>query len=284
MNRQTTDTQKKGITGITSAGFYNISDLEDINRNYAYPITPREVRKVNRLISLIRKAREQDGPAEGDSVEFISRTGDYFGEAHIEKIIGKHSHICLAPEMLFCFMDRKKAAFETEGSPWTQISTSLLAPAGTAIKRFHTWGYGRRHHKGYLQFRTSVHKWKFREADPLYDGYTTRNWQKYHIMKHRDPERRNEYTYRSDGFTVYSRNELERLTEILHGKLYKGIFPNSLVLWGYRMELKDISRKEWNGIKGQGQLLMDFLDYGPVRILTDDKSHTVTIYRINDHT
>ncbi|WP_347074514.1 DUF4121 family protein [Bacteroides stercoris] len=284
MNRLTTDPQKKGITGLTSDGFYNISDLEDINRNYAYPITPREVRKVNSLIGLIRKAREQDGPTEGDSVEFISRTGDYFGEAHIEKIIGKHSHICLSPEMPFCFMDRKKAAFETEGSPWTQISTSLLVPAGSTMKELYTWGYGRRHHKGYIHFRTSVRKWKFREADPLYDGYTTRDWHKYHIMKHRDPERRNEYTYRSDDFTLYSRNGLDNLVEILHGKLYKGIFPNSLVLWGYRMELKEISRKEWNGMGGQGKVLMDFLDYGPVRILADDKHHTVTIYRINDHT
>lgn len=262
--------------------FYDIAGLEHINRDYAYPITEREVEKVNRLISLIRKAREQDRPAEGDSVEFISRTGDYFGEAHIEKIIGKHSHICLSPEMQFCFMDRKKAAFETEGGPWTQVSTSLLVPAGTAGKRLYTWGYGRRHHKGYLHFRTFVRKWKYQEADPLYDEYTTRDWYKYHIMKHRDPERRNEYTYRSNEFTLYSRNRLDELTGILHGKLYRGILPNSLVLWGYRMELKEISRKEWNGLRGQGQILMDFLDYGSVRILTDDETHTVTIHRIDE--
>ncbi len=262
--------------------FYDIAGLEYINRNYAYPITEREVKKVNRLIGLIKKARETERPLEGDSVEFITRTGDYFGEAHIEKAIGSHSHICLEPEIPFCFMDRKKAAFETEGSPWTQISTSLLVPAGFAVKKLRTWGYGKRHNKGCIHFRTLVRKWRFQEADPLYDGYTTKDWHRYHIMKHRDPERRSEYTYRCNDFTLYNRNGLVRLAETLHGKLYDGILPNSLVLWGYRMEIKEISRKEWNRMGGTGKIHMDFLDSGPARTITDDNSHTVTVYRIND--
>ena len=48
--------------------FYDIAGLEHINRDYAYPITEREVEKVNRLISLIRKAREQDRPADRKGV------------------------------------------------------------------------------------------------------------------------------------------------------------------------------------------------------------------------
>ena len=39
---------------------------------------------------------------------------------------------------------------------------------------------------GSLRFDAPVRKWKYREPDPLYDGYTTRNWFRYHIMKHRD--------------------------------------------------------------------------------------------------
>ena len=53
-------------------------------------------------------------------------------------------------------------------------------------------------------------------------------------MKHRDRERTGEYTFRSDSFTLYSRSELDELAAILKGRLYKGILPDSLVLWGYR--------------------------------------------------
>ena len=83
-------------------------------------------------------------------------------------------------------------------------------------------------------------------------------------MKHRDRERTGEYTFRSDSFTLYSRSEMDELAAILKGRLYKGILPDSLVLWGYRMDIKEI------------------LGYGPVRIHTDNENHTVTVYRIND--
>ena len=139
-----------------------------------------------------------------------------------------------------------------------------------------------RQNTGSLRFDAPVRKWKYREPDPLYDGYTTRNWFRYHIMKHRDRERTREYTFRSDSFTLYSRSELDELAAILKGRLYKGILPDSLVLWGYRMDIKEISREQWNGMGQHGQIRMKFMGYGPVRIHTDNENHTVTVYRIND--
>lgn len=62
-------------------------------------------------------------------------------------------------------------------------------------------------------------------------------------MKHRDRERTGEHTFRSDSFTLYSRSELDELVAILKGRLYKEILPDSLVLWGYRMDIKEISRE-----------------------------------------
>ena len=85
---------------------------------------------------------------------------------------------------------------------------------------------------GSLRFDAPVRKWEYREPNPLYDGYTTRNWCRYHIMKHRDRERTREYTFRSDSFTLYSRSELDELAAILKGRLYKGILPDSLVTLG----------------------------------------------------
>ena len=125
-------------------------------------------------------------PTEGDSVEFVTRSGDYFGKAHIERITGKYADICLIPETVFCFDDMGKAAYDTTGSPWTQVNIRNMKPAGTEIRIFRTWGFGKRSNTGSLRFDAPVRKWEYREPNPLYDGYTTRNWFRYHIMKHRD--------------------------------------------------------------------------------------------------
>ena len=185
------------------------------------------------MLELMENVRSrQMCPTEGDCVEFVSRSGDYFGKAHIERITGKYADICLIPETVFCFDDMGKAAYDTTGSPWAQVNIRNMKPAGTEIRIFRTWGFGKRSNTGSLRFDAPVRKWEYREPNPLYDGYTTRNWCRYHIMKHRDRERTREYTFRSDSFTLYSRSELDELAAILKGRLYKGILPDSLVLWG----------------------------------------------------
>ena len=228
---------------------YDLDSLELANGDFGYPITEKEVRKVNRMLELMENVRSRHMcPTEGDCVEFVSRSGDYFGKAHIERITGKYADICLIPETVFCFDDMGKAAYDTTGSPWTQVNIRNMKPAGTKIRIFRTWGFGKRSSTGSLRFDAPVRKWEYREPNPLYDGYTTRNWFRYHIMKHRDRERTGEYTFRSDSFTLYSRSELDELAAILKGRLYKGILPDSLVLWGYRMDIKEISREQWNGM------------------------------------
>ena len=63
----------------------------------------------------------------------------------------------------------------------------------------------------------------------------------------------------------------------------RGSLSNTyLVLWGYRMDIKEISRERWNGMGQHGQIRIKFMGYGPVRIHTDNENHTVTVYRIND--
>ena len=69
-------------------------------------------------------------------MEFISRSGDYFGKAHIERITGKYADICLIPGTVFCFDDMGKAAYDTTGSPWTQVNIRNMKPAGSEIRIF----------------------------------------------------------------------------------------------------------------------------------------------------
>ena len=60
---------------------YDLDSLELANDDFGYPITEKEVRKVNRMLELMENVRSrQMCPVEGDCVEFVTRSGDYFGK------------------------------------------------------------------------------------------------------------------------------------------------------------------------------------------------------------
>ncbi len=122
-----------------------------------------------------------------------------------------------------------------------------------------------------------VRSWKYTEPEPLYDRYTTRHWSKYLINRLPDPENKGEFFYMSEGFTLYSREELDKLVRILHGKLFTGIYRNSLVLWGYHMNWKLLTEQEWNNTKAE--IHISFLGESPVKIITCDDTHTITVYK-----
>lgn len=135
---------------------YDLDSLELANGDFGYPITEKEVRKVNRMLELMENVRSRHMcPTEGDCVEFVSRSGDYFGKAHIERITGKYADICLIPETVFCFDDMGKAAYDTTGSPWTQVNIRNMKPAGTKIRIFRTWGIREAQQYGQSQVRCS---------------------------------------------------------------------------------------------------------------------------------
>ena len=70
------------------ANFYDLESLTLLNRHEgcACSIKACDVEKVNRLISRMREDRERVGlPTAGDVVTYITRGGDYYPQAHIER-------------------------------------------------------------------------------------------------------------------------------------------------------------------------------------------------------
>ena len=150
---------------------YDLDSLELANGDFGYPITEKEVRKVNRMLKLMENVRSrQMCPTEGDCVEFVSRSGDYFGKAHIERITGKYADICLIPETVFCFDDMGKAAYDTTGSPWAQVNIRNMKPAGTEIRIFRTWGFGKRSNTGSLRFGNTENRIRCMTVTPPVTG------------------------------------------------------------------------------------------------------------------
>ena len=164
--------------------FYDLESLTLLNRHEgcACSIKECDVEKVNRLISRMREDRERVGlPTAGDVVTYITRGGDYYPQAHIERGDDREVHICLLPQTPFCHENEKCTGYNTEGGPWVTTGPELLIPDGIRSKQFRMWGHTGRHRNGAVLFHTFVRAWKYTEPDPLYGKYTTKEWTRYLI-------------------------------------------------------------------------------------------------------
>lgn len=260
--------------------FYTIETLQYLNDSYdyGYPVTLSDTDKVNRLIAAIRQERNgHENPVVGDMIEYTSRNGDFFNSAHIGRITDKNYEICLSKIVPFCYENENGVGYDIHEGVWTHLNKTLPAPACIRTGLFRTWGHTGRCAHGLIYFKTFIRSWKYTEPDPMFGEYTTRNWTKYFISKLPDPERKGEFTYKGDGFSLYSLTELDRLVEILHGKLFNGIYRNSLILWGYRMVWNLLTEQEWNAAKAG--IHISFLGNSPVKIQTCHDTRTVIIHK-----
>lgn len=260
--------------------FYTVETLQYLNdsHDYGYPVTQSDTDKVNRLIAAIRQERDgNERPVAGDMIEYTSRNGDFFNAAHIGRITGKNYEICLSGKTPFCYENENGAGYDIHEGIWTHPDKAVPEPAGIKAGLFRTWGHAGRCAHGLIYFKTFVRSWRYAEPNPMFGKYTTRNWTKYFISKLPDPERKGEFTYKSDAFSLYSTEELDRLVEILHGELFNGVYRNSLILWGYRMEWAFLTEEEWNAEKAGVHI--SFLGNSPVKIRTCHDTRTVIIYK-----
>lgn len=157
------------------SNFYDLKSLVRLNEREgcAYSIEERDVEKVNRLISRMRKDREENPiPVAGDTVTYTTRGGDYYPQAHIERSDDRETQLCLLPRMPFCHEKEGRTCYNTEGGPWVTTDPGLLLPDGIRGKQFRTWGHTGRHENGAVLFHTFVRAWKYTEPAPLYGKYT----------------------------------------------------------------------------------------------------------------
>ena len=262
------------------SNFYTVETLQYLNdsHDYGYGVTDSDVEKVNRLITLMERERDRHQvPTAGDIIRYTTRSGEYYGKAHIERIRDGRVEICLDPSVPFCYETGNSVCYDTSGGPWSNRKGITFKPGGIDTGEFKTWGHAGRCANGAVYFKTSVRVWEYTEPDPLFGEYTTRDWAEYFISRRPDPERPGEFTYKGDGFAVYSETEFNRLVQILHGELFDGIYHGSVILWGYRMNMECLTEMEWN--RTRADVHLSFLGSSPVKIRTCDDTHTVTIYQ-----
>ncbi len=139
-------------------------------------------------------------------------------------------------------------------------------------------GHTGRHRNGAVLFHTFVRAWKYTEPDPLYGKYTTKEWTRYIIECQLDIEPADAFIYRNESFTLYSREELERLVGILHGELLNGFRPGLFITLGIPYGMEGTSHMGMEHAESGNAPLFLFAS-SPVKIRTDHNGHTVTFYK-----
>jgi hypothetical protein len=209
-------------------------DLETLKKeNFSYDrehgVTQSDVDKANMYVALIESSRNAKLPASGDIVQLTDRHGNYYGNAHIERVDSK-VYVCEQPYVPFIKPDKTGIFCNTSGGAWLNIPVQLKL-IGKRSKRFCDWGHCGACGNGAIHFNAEVNVWEYIEPEPLYEGYTTKQWRKLYVAhagKHEN------YEYTSDGIAWKNRHELDEFIKKYKGVVFFCEKQNHFVVWCYR--------------------------------------------------
>ncbi|MFW6015471.1 MAG: DUF4121 family protein [bacterium] len=173
---------------------YTIDNLKEVNQSYDYQyrVCESDVVKVNKWIDFIKNTRDNSSPQVGDVIEYTTKYGEYYKNAHVDKIRDDELEICLSPYVPFVNENDGKLSTSTSGGPW-QGAPKKLKYLGTKMKVFKDWGFVGPCGNGAVNFYAPVNVWEYKEDNPLFGEYTTKTHSKFHVTK---LEEKNDFGYK----------------------------------------------------------------------------------------
>ena len=159
-----------------------IHSLQEINGSYDHQhrITEKEVATANKWIQIIENTRDDNHPQPGDIVEYTTRHGNHYRNAHIEKLEDGLLSICECPYVPFVGEVNGRFYTNTSGGAWAGIPPTLKL-LGKRTKLFKDWGRWGATANGAVQFFATVNAWEYEEPDQLYPGFSTRTHNQYDV-------------------------------------------------------------------------------------------------------
>lgn len=235
-------------------------EIREANKTYMsrYNLTKEDIKMVNKAIKNIRDYRKgKSTPSVGDRIRYITKEGDFYHNALIEKIDENGIHVCLDPYVPFVFCNNNTITVNVSGGPFTIIENKERLQNGRPIKgQFKIWGSNGPGPEATLQFQTDVTLWTFSEPDALYDGMTTENHIKIYVREHKEPVGEG-YLITAESYNISfqtafkNRQEYETFLKDHEGKE----FPNphwkgeNYIVFCLRPKTKVMKITEWEKIK-----------------------------------
>lgn len=183
---------------------YGIETLKTLNVLYDHEhwLTQEDVDMANRYVELIEQTRSEITPQTGDRLIYLSRHGDYYGNALIDSMDEKKGllSICEQPYVPFVWQSADNIRLSVSGGAFHHVKTDDLKFNGWTEGAFKDWGHCGSCAHGSVTFTAKVPQWIYREPEPLYGDFTTETYRRFYL--HKDLEARNLYQSLDIAFTM----------------------------------------------------------------------------------
>ncbi len=261
---------------------YDLESLLRMNASYDHEHALREedVAMVNEHVAHIERTRSSKQPKIGDRVVYVSKYGDWYGNALIEKIEDDGAcSLCLVPYVPFIWKSPLGIGCSVSGGPFTSVQRTELRFAGWTEASYKDWGHCGACGNGSVTFKARVAQWAYREPNPIYGvELTTRTWRRLYISKRVLPD--SPYLYHGDGFALRDDAEFERFVQDFEGRVFPGSRENQFVVWCYRDVLQNLSQAEWDTLKVPVSSHRLYNREYPVKVVKNHATHERISYYV----
>lgn len=270
---------------------YTLETLLPLNGSYhqEHRLNQSDVDMANKYVETIENSRSEQQIQVGDIVEYTTKYGDYYKNAHIEsfdKYEDNMWHICEQPYIPFIGLnkDGNNIYCSTSGGAWTNIPNTLKY-LGKRKKLFKDWGSCGACGNGSVCFEAEVNVWEYKEPNALYGEYTTKDYNKQYISYCVDecgnPKNGSQYRYFGNGIAFANKDDYNAWLKTYRSVEFKGNWKNQTVVFGYREDNKLIRKDEWYKLN----LPIDTRlcnGINPCKVEYDDKNHIIKVYRFTN--
>jgi hypothetical protein len=252
---------------------YTLESLKEINRSYNYQhwMNEDDVKKANTWVEFIESTRDDKFPQVGDIIEFTNKHGDYYKNAHIEKVSDKELEICEQPHIPFIGTYNGKFYTSTSGGSWCSVPTNLKL-IGKRKKYFGDWGHCGACANGQMIFSAMVNVWEYKEPESLYGDFTTKEFDKFYVSILEDEklkEQHNNYKYlvTTSGCMSHTAfktdKQYQAWLKTFNGVEFAGHWENQRIVWTHKQIKERVSLEEYNSIDGIIDTTLEFQSTRP---------------------
>jgi len=192
------------------------------------------------------------------------------------------ANICENPSVPFAFLSKTKDNIKcnTSGGAWCNIPINLKL-IGKRKKIFKDWGHRGVCAHGAIKFEALVNVWEYKQPEPLYGDFSTKEYDKHYISYCVDSlgyPKDGIYRYLGNSIAFTRKEDYEAWRDTYRGVEFNGNWPNQTVVFIYKRIENLISEQKFESL----DLPVDTrIQNGiiKVKVRYDDVNHTITEYR-----
>ena len=269
---------------------YTLETLLPLNFLYNHEHIMREsdVDMANKYKAVIEASRTDDKVQTGDIVQFTDKYGNFYRNAHVEKICDETGrlYICEQAHTPFIWLNDAKDNIKCSagGGAWRYVPANLTL-IEKRKKQFCDWGYYGARGNGAVRFEAFVNVWEYKDPDPIHGEYTTEHYDKqfisYVVDERGNPKDGSRYRYFgsfSSGIAFETTKDYQAWLKTYRGVEFKGNWHNQTIVFHYKSIKKYIPKEEYDAL----ELPTDTRWCNgtiEVKVQYDDEACTVTEYR-----